>query len=635
MLGHLASAVLTAAEAANLGVSVSILEGQSLRRVYVSDAAARILGYPVEELVRASTLMTFAPEELGRINKISEDWSQGRPVPRLLETVVARKDGTRVPIEVAYSEVTLDGKPATIAFLRDITERKKTENALKRSEQLFRKLIEAAPEGVIVSRAADLIYANPRLLRILGCERLEDLPKKSVSDLIHSDDRAAFADLERDILASSSHAAAAPPEFRLLTRFGGFVWVECSSLGIDFEGAPAQLTFMRDVTERKRAQAELIQSDRMATVSTLAATVAHELNNPLAYVLLNLALLEREVAALPAARETRDGLTARLLTLQEGAERMATIVRDLRAFCRPAAPLIAPIDVEQVLESAINMAMHELKDRARVVRVYAPVPTVNADAAQLGQVFLNLLLNAAQALPAGSTKDNEVRVTIGGDGRDRVWIEVSDTGQGIAPEARPRIFEPFFTTKPLGIGTGLGLSICHSIVSNLKGEITVESEVGRGSKFRVYLPASSGRAADDSAAPSAPDSAPRTPRARILVVDDEPLIVAALAKMLEVEHDVASATSGEQALELLQQGTDFDVILCDLTMPGTSGIDVYRDLERHRSDLAERIIFMSGAASMPTISDFLSGVQNHHIDKPVDLAELRALIRETHGKTLE
>jgi CheY-like chemotaxis protein len=343
-------------------------------------------------------------------------------------------------------------------------------------------------------------------------------------------------------------------------------------------------------------------------------------------------LLERELGSLPVEAETRSRLAGRIATLEEGAERMATIVRDLRNFCRPSSPLLGPIDVRQVLESAINMAMNELRDRARLVRDYAPVPAVIGDSAQLGQVFLNLLLNAAQALPEGHAADNEVRVTVASDGCEQVWIEVADSGHGIAPELRDRIFEPFFTTKAMSVGTGLGLPICRSIVSSMRGVITVESEVGRGTKFRISLPVSPTQPVEEAASPSSDQRhRQRQARAKVLVVDDEALIASALVKVLELEHEVTSVTSGEHALQLLLRGASFDVILCDVSMPGTSGIDLYHTLQRFRPELAPRIIFMSGGSSMPVIADFLARVSNRHIDKPVDLALLRTLIRKTSG----
>jgi signal transduction histidine kinase len=273
----------------------------------------------------------------------------------------------------------------------------------------------------------------------------------------------------------------------VLRKDGSVVSVECLSLAIEFEGAPGILTFLRDVTQRNEAQSRLIQTDRMAAIGTLAAGVAHELNNPLAYVLLNMGLLERDLEELVTDPESRARVDERLRVLREGAGHMASVVRDLRCFCREDSPP-RRVDVRQVLDSAIDMTMHQLKGRARLVRDYRSVDPVWADGARLGQVFLNLLINAAQALPEDGDGPHEIRVVLQPHGAEQVRVEFTDTGRGIPAHLLDRIFDPFFTTKPPGVGTGLGLSISKSIVQDMKGQLTVESREGRGSTFAVLLP---------------------------------------------------------------------------------------------------------------------------------------------------
>jgi PAS domain S-box-containing protein len=245
-----------------------------------------------------------------------------------------------------------------------------------------------------------------------------------------------------------------------------------------------------DITERKAMQAQLVMSDRLAAVGTLAAGVAHEINNPLAFVLSNLSFLFRELQGV--ASELPPGRIAEmeevLREAADGANRVRQIVRDLRTFSRGDDDEVAtPVNVQSVLESAITMARGELRTRARIVREYSDVPLVEGNEGRFGQVFLNLLINAAQAIPQGRPDQHEVRLVLRPAG-DRVIVEVKDTGVGMSPDVRARIFDPFFTTKPVGEGTGLGLSICHGIVTGFGGEIIVESEEGQGSTFRVVLP---------------------------------------------------------------------------------------------------------------------------------------------------
>ncbi len=283
------------------------------------------------------------------------------------------------------------------------------------------------------------------------------------------------------------------------------------------------------------------------------------------------------------------------------------------------------MDMQQVLDSSINVAMNELKGRARVIRDFGPVPRVVADSARLGQLFLNLLLNAAQALSDQARDKNEVRIVLRADPGGQARVEISDTGQGIAPDIIGRIFEPFFTTKPFGVGTGLGLSICQSIVTSMGGELTVESTLGHGSTFRVVLrlPLAADAKNDIERAME-----PGAAAARVLVVDNEIALAVALKKVLDEDHDVTAVTTAEQALNLLLDGSPFDAIVCDVLMPGTSGIDLFKQLQERRADVARRIIFMTGASSMARVTEFFRTVDNVCIDKPVDVPRLRRLIRE-------
>jgi signal transduction histidine kinase len=242
-------------------------------------------------------------------------------------------------------------------------------------------------------------------------------------------------------------------------------------------------------SEHRELQARLAQTDRLTSLGTLAAGIAHEINNPLAYVLLNLGYVDEEIAKLvpPGARSKE--LRLAVEHARSGAERIRDIVRGLKTFSRPESEALGPIDVAQLVDTSLAMIAHEVRHRTRVVKEYARVPKVIANESRLGQVFLNLLLNAVQALPEGRAAINEIRIVVRSSDPERVVVEVHDNGMGIPPQVRGRIFEPFFTTKPVGIGTGLGLAICHGIVTSLGGKLSVDTEVGRGSVFTVELPA--------------------------------------------------------------------------------------------------------------------------------------------------
>ncbi len=246
----------------------------------------------------------------------------------------------------------------------------------------------------------------------------------------------------------------------------------------------------RDVTERKQLEARLLVSERMASVGTLAAGVAHEINNPLAYVSANLDFVIGELREMGTSvrRKRIEELIEALTEARQGADRVRNVIGDLKTFSRPEEDASTPSDVRHVVESTVNLAWNEIHDRARLVKDFGEVPPVQASESRLGQVLLNLIVNAAQSIPEGQAERNLIRIVTRMGAGGRVAIEVRDTGCGIPNEIRGRIFDPFFTTKPIGIGTGLGLSVCHSIVTLLGGEIEFESEPGHGSVFRVLLP---------------------------------------------------------------------------------------------------------------------------------------------------
>jgi PAS domain S-box-containing protein len=359
-----------------------------------------------------------------------------------------------------------------------------------------------------------------------------------------------------------------------------------------------------DVTDRRAAE---LQS-RMASLGTLAAGVAHEINNPLAFVSAN---LDYAAARLRAADGPADEVLVALEEAREGARRVGDIVRDLKTFSRSGpGDRRLPVDVRAPLAAAANLARNEIRHRARVVAELGEVPPVEAAEHRLAQVFLNLLVNAAQAIPEGRREEHEIRLRTGVARDGRVAVEVRDSGAGMDEEVRRRIFEPFFTTKPAGTGTGLGLSICHGIVKAHGGEIEVESAPGEGSTFRVLLPPAGEGVAAAAPAPAAaaPSAAPPSPppaRRRVLVVDDEALVARAVGRILRAEHDVVHECDPRAALARLSGGEACDLVLCDLMMPEMSGMELHRRLAELRPELRDRFVFMTGGAFTAQAREYL------------------------------
>jgi signal transduction histidine kinase len=384
--------------------------------------------------------------------------------------------------------------------------------------------------------------------------------------------------------------------------------------------------------DQTRMREQLVISERMASAGTLAAGVAHEINNPLAVAIANLEfvadLLAQYAAKARSAEESRRiaALLEPMGDTREALERIRDIVRDVKLFSRPEQETTGPVDVQRVIDSASRMAWNEIRHRAVLLKDYRPAPKALVNESRIGQVILNLIVNAAQAMPEGRADKHQLRVATRTSSDGRVLIEVADNGAGIPKQHLDRIFDPFFTTKPVGVGTGLGLSICQRIVSQVGGSIEVESEVGKGSVFRVLLPA----APEHGSSAAMPAAAPATShRARILVVDDEAALGRVLVRTLEDDHDVEAVTTGKEVLARIAAGQRFDVILSDLMMPEMTGMELHQELLARAPDQARRMIFLTGGAFTATARTFLDQVPNPKAEKPLQQKDLLALVART------
>jgi PAS domain S-box-containing protein len=434
-------------------------------------------------------------------------------------------------------------------------------------------------------------------------------------------------DVARTQAAFGDHVAGKTPwfrvEYRMRTASGEWSWILSTGKVTARDGAGNALRVVGicvDTTERKHLDERLVASERLVALGTLAAGVGHEISTPLTHVGLNLTLLEREVSAL------QQGDTQGLERIREMIEqsrssvaRVGVIVGNLQSLARRRDEQVMAVDLVPVLERCLEIADHQIRHRARVMRELGATPKVLSTEGRMVQLFLNLIVNAAQAIPEGAADRYWIRVTSTTSPDGRVVVEVSDNGLGIATSDLARVFDPFFTTKPLGSGTGLGLTICRNIVAGVGGDVEIDSALGRGTTLRVTLPAS-----QEAERAATPTMAPSVSGVRVLVIDDEPIIGKVIAAVLD-GCEVIAETSGRLALARIRSGEQFDRILCDVMMPEVTGMDVYEQLP---PEARARVVFLTGGAFTDRARNFLERVPNRRLHKPFDVEQLAAALAD-------
>jgi signal transduction histidine kinase len=471
-------------------------------------------------------------------------------------------------------------------------------DALRRSEEQLRAILAAMPDIVYCFDERGTFLAvfepSPRTINASAGAALADIMPPDVASAMLDAIQRCLAKRSLETLPVRIQTDGRASEYE--ARFAPF-------------GPSEVVCLLRDATEMQRLRAQLVFADRKVAMGTLAAGVAHEINNPLMYVMANISLLRRALKKPPGPDGPGEHTDALLDIIEEGATRIKTIVRDLRAFVRPDEPIRTPVDVRRALSLALNIARPYIQPKARFSTTLEPVPPVLASEARLGQVLLNLLVNAAQAIPSGAARKHVIHVSVLRD-PEGVRIVVWDTGVGLSKEARDHLFEPFFTTKHSDHGTGLGLFITNNIVTSLGGRIHVEDAPGGGTAFHVILPAAS----EDMLEPAVAVTSGALQTARVLLVDDEARILESLPPML-APHVVVTARDGHEALELLPGG--FDVIMCDLIMPVMDGMELFEEACRLWPGIGARFLFLTAGATTDATREFLGSVQNPVLTKPV------------------
>jgi len=529
-----------------------------------------------------------------------------------------RKDGTLFWHEVYVKRVTIGGNDRVLALARDITDRKKAEEALRASEEQYRAMFNASIDGLALCNAGGAIVdTNPALWKIYGYgdAKSSAMPPGGWT-------RQSFGP---GLIKSVAAGESVCQQVATHRKDGMPLDVEVHGVPMHYQGKPHVLTITRDVTERNRVAGELArqressyQREKLAALGSLLAGVSHELNNPLSVVVARAVLLE----------EQGDSATqAAALKIRTAAERCARIVRTFLAMARQQRPERGPVAINEVVSAALDITGYAITTSSIELELdLAPdVPAILADADQLHQVMLNLLINAQQSLQ-DHPGPRHIRVATRFDSvTDEILLLVADTGPGIPSHLRARIFEPYFTTKPIGVGTGVGLAVSLGIVEAHGGTLTVDCPAEGGAVFTVTLPATMPEPVRATAvARPQPDPSRRT----VLIVDDEAEIRDALTEILAGDrHRVVTASSGREALERMAAGP-YDAILTDIRMPDLDGRALYEEIEKRWPAQAGRVVFVTGDTLASALREFVSNSGRPVIEKPFMPSEVRRVVSE-------
>ena len=576
-----------------------------------------------KDLVGKNSFDLIAPEErekalTGMKELLEKGYLKGR------EYHIITKDGGRIPVEMSVAIMKgADGKPTGfVAVSRDITERKRAEVALRESEEFSSSLLHNAPNPILVINADTSVrYANPALQKLTGFCSRELVGRKAPYPWWTQETlQRTSKNLEEAMRKGLQRL-----EELFQKRDGERFWVEITSVSVITDGEfKYYLSNWVDINERKREEAERWEleqraqlASRLTTVGEMASGIAHEINNPLTAVIGFAQLLMR--------KDIPEDIKEEVKIINDSAQRVANIVKRLLAFARQQKLERVYADINDIIESTLGMRAYamETSNIKVVTQVDPELPRTMADTSQLQQVFLNIIVNAETEMKLAHGRGKLLVRTETVDNIIRICFK--DDGPGIAKENLGRIFDPFFTTRKVGEGTGLGLSVCHAIVAEHNCRVYVKSKLGKGATFIVELPIIAEEKQLGLPDP-APDDSTKIGRAKILVVDDEPATLELLSQILTAEgHEVQTTEKATDALERIKSER-YSLILLDIKLPGMSGVELYKSIEKIAQSLGRRVLFITGDVMGADTRDFLSKIKAPYVAKPFDIEQLRKII---------
>jgi PAS domain S-box-containing protein len=582
-----------------------------------------MLGYGTNELVGADHWLIYHPDNQDVARIRTQAGMRGDDIPAHFEVKLQRKDVSWFHGEINAQPVRLGGEPGEQVWVRDITVYKEAEKALKESEKKYRLLVENANDAIFISQEDAIKFPNPKTVDLLGYSP-DELAKISLVDLTHPEDRDMVREGHRRALRQGGGSSTF--SFRIIYRAGEEVWVQINAVPITWEGHPAILNFLRDITPQKRIQAQILEAQKMEAIGTLAGGTAHEFNNLLMSIQGNASLMLLET-------DSGHPHYKRLKNIEKSVQSGAEFTDQLLGFAMGGKYEVKPTDLNEIIETTSSM-FGRTKKEIRIYEEYQKdIWAVDVDQSQIKQVFLNLYVNAAQAMPGGG----ELRIQTSNVTLDESYVEpyqlrpgsfvkitLTDTGAGMDEVTQQRIFDPFFTTKDMGRGTGLGLASVYGIIKNHGGIIRVYSQKGKGTTFTIYLPASEGEVAEEKQVHA---EAPLG-KATVLLVDDEEMIIEIAEEMLQkLGYEVLLARGGKEAIQVYGENKDnIDLVILDMTMKDMGGSEAYDKMKE--IDPAVKVLLASGFSIEGQATEILKRGCNGFIQKPFTLQELSERITE-------
>ena len=622
---------------AAVGMNYTAVDGRYLR---VNDRYCEITGDSRDELLQLRYQDITYPDDLARSDRNNQELLCEQMATTSETKRYIRKDGSVVWVQVMVSLLRSEsGEPLHfVGVIDDVTERIRAQEALRHSEDRFRRVVESAPEGILVERDLQILYVNPAAMSLFGASSMTELEGRSLLDLISPQDRDTAEERSARV---GMHMAVPPLERTYLRLDRSPLWVEVSAAPIQYDQQIASLVFLRDITQRKQTEAEkqrleeqLLQAQKMESLGRLAGGVAHDFNN-------HLTVITGYCDMLLAQLEHGDEIREEIEEIRGAGEKAAALTQQLLAFSRKQIAERKPVNLNEPVAESRKMLCRLIGEQIEIVCEPDPeLGLVSADRAQMNQVLLNLTINARDAMPSGGRITiRTANVELDREGAQKhkgvapgryVLLSVSDTGTGMSESTLQHVFEPFFTTKGVGVGTGLGLSTVYGIVRQSDGWIEVDSRLGEGSEFRVYLPRVA--AATVNAAPAALPAVAPGGAETVLVVEDQAEVRRLAMRILKINgYNLLEAGSGPEALELCRSFTrPIELLVTDVIMPGMTGKELATRLLKLRPSM--KVLYVSGYTADVMNREGVLDADVAFLPKPFTPAQLSVKVREVLGQ---